>query len=349
MNADHTIIAIMGENVSARHEVIPIDKLNFLPDNPRVYATIREMADYKCLTPDEQQVRIYKRLLEEPSVQKLIPEIERDGGLQDPIIVRWDTRKVIEGNSRLAAYRRLRDNNPNEDKWTQIRCLVVPNLTDDQQTRLLGQTHLHGKTEWSPHAKALFCFRWVVEEKHGIPALSRLSGLTRTEISKNVKVVELMQENKDKILSNFSYYNVLVRNRKISSKITNDGPLRDRLLSQIKEVDHTAQDREFTAQRMRDRLPRIIDKPKILRKYVEGDLSLEDAYESARVSGVEQRLRRVRDGLDDIEINDIKPLERGEVKAIEQVVRQIGQRLKRVSKIVDDQLAAKSANSQTGG
>lgn len=198
MSSDNTTIAIMGENVAARHELIPIDKLDFLPDNPRVYATIREMPNYEQLTPDEQQDRIYKRLLKEPSVENLIREIERDGGLQEPIIVRWDTGKVIEGNSRLAAYRSLRDKKPNEDKWTHIRCLVVTKLTDDQQTRLLGQTHLHGKTEWSPHAKALFCFRWVVEEKRGIPALSRLSGLRPVEIKKNVKVIELMHENSDK-------------------------------------------------------------------------------------------------------------------------------------------------------
>lgn len=335
MNADETTIAIMGEDVPARHELLSIDTLHFLPDNPRVYAAIREMPDFAGLTVEEKQLRIYERLLQEPSVKNLIPEIERDGGLQDPIIVRWDTRQVIEGNSRLAAYRKLGDESPGDDRWAHIRCLVVSTLTDDQQTRLLGQAHLHGKTEWSPYAKALFCFRWVVEEKKDISTLAGLSGFRPSEIAKNVKIIQLMQRNDDNTLSNFSYYNVLVRNRAISSTIEDNRTLRDTLLSQIKTED-------FTAQEMRERLPMIIAKPRILRKFEKGEVTLEDAYDRAKISGTEQRLKKVRDGLDDIELDDFASLERPEVKAVQQVVRQIGQRLKRVSKMVEAQLAAKS-------
>ena len=334
MNLDDTIIAIMGQDIPARHERIAIDQLHFLPDNPRVYAAIREMTDFADLTPDEKQVRIYQRLLQEPSVKNLIPEIERDGGLQDPIIVRHDTRQVIEGNSRLAAYRKLKDDK-DDDKWTYIRCLVVSTLTDDQQTRLLGQAHLHGRTEWSPYAKALFCFRWVVEQYQDISTLANLSGFSQAEIRKNVKIIELMQGNDDNTLSNFSYYNVLVRNRVISSTIETNKAVRDTLLSQIKTE-------AFTAQEMRECLPTIIAKPRILRKYEKGDVTLEDAYDRAKISGAEQQLKKIRDGLDDIERDDLAPLEHNELKAVQQVVRQIGQRLKRVSKMVDTQLAAKS-------
>ena len=335
MNPNETTIAIMGQDVPASNELISIDGLHFLPDNPRVYATIREMADFAGLIPEEKQLRIYERLLQESSVKNLIPEIQRDGGLQDPIIVRWDTRQVIEGNSRLAAYRKLHENSDDE-KWTHIRCLVVKSLSDDQQTRLLGQSHLHGKTEWSPYAKALFCFRWVVEEERDIPTLADLSGFTPAEIKKNVQTIKLMQENNDNTLSNFSYYNVLVRNRAISSAIEDSKPLRDTLLSQIKTA-------EFTAQEMRERLPTIIVKPRILRKYEKGDVTLEDAYDRAKISGAEQRLKKIRDGLDDIEKDDLAPLEHQQVKAVEQVVRQIGQRLKRVSEMVAAKLAEKSA------
>ena len=334
MNPDETTIAIMGQDVPARHELISIDQLHFLPDNPRVYAAIREMADFPVLTPGEKQLRIYDRLLQESSVKNLIPEIQRDGGLQEPIIVRWDTQEVIEGNSRLAAYRKLGEN-PDDERWTHIRCLVVKTLSDDQQTRLLGQSHLHGKTEWSPYAKALFCFRWVVEEQRDILTLAGLSGITSAEIKKSVKTIELMQENDDNTLSNFSYYSVLVRNRTISSAIEDSKPLRDTLLSQIKTED-------FTAQEMRERLPTIVAKPRILRKYEKGDVTLEDAYDRAKISGAEQQLKKIRDGLDDIELDDLATLERHQVKAVQQVVRQIGQRLNRVSKMVDAKLVGKS-------
>ena len=234
MKPDETTIAIMGENVPARHEQRKIDQLLFLPDNPRVYAAIREMPDFTDLTTEEKQVRIYERLLREPSVKNLIPEIKKDGGLQEPIIVRHDTLQVIEGNSRLAVYKKLWDDT-NEEKWERIRCLVVSSLTDDQQTRLLGQIHLHGRTEWSPHAKALFCFRWITEKKGDAVTLAKLSGFSTEGINKNVKIIQLMKENNDNKLSRFSYYDVLVRNRAISSAIDQSPELRDTLFSQIKE------------------------------------------------------------------------------------------------------------------
>ena len=326
MKPDETTIAIMGENVPARHEQREIDQLLFLPDNPRVYAAIREMSDFTDLTTEEKQVRIYERMLREPSVKNLIPEIKRDGGLQEPIIIRHDTLQVIEGNSRLAAYKKLRDDT-DEEKWTHIRCLVVSSLTDDQQTRLLGQTHLHGRTEWSPHAKALFCFRWVIEKKGDAATLAKLSGFSTAEINKNVKIIQLMKDNNDNKLSRFSYYDVLVRNKAISSAVDQSPALRDTLFSQIR-------DGKFKAKEMRDHLPVVIKKPRILRKFEKGDVTLDDAFDRAKISGTEQRLKKVRDGLDDIEKGDINGLEHNELRAVEQVIRQIRQRLERVSKMI---------------
>ena len=332
MNTDETTIAIMGQNVSARHMQMVIDQLHFLPDNPRVYASIREMPDFTDLTPEEKQVRIYKHLLQEPSVRNLIPEIRRDGGLQEPIIVRHDTRQVIEGNSRLAVYRKLLEETGDE-KWTEIRCLVVSSLTDDQQTRLLGQTHLHGRTEWSPYAKALFCFRWVDEDGKDANTLSKLSGLSVEEINKNVKIIQLMKGNNDDKVSRFSYYNVLVRNRVISSAIGHSPALRGTLLSQIKGG-------EFKAREMRDHLPVVINKPKILRKFEKGDISLDEAFDRAKISDIEQRLKKVRGGLNDIEKTDINVLGHNELRAVQQVVRQIRRDLGRVSDMIETKITA---------
>lgn len=330
MNDDEPRISIMEQSVPARHDRLSITRLQFLPDNPRVYAAIREMSDFADLTSDEQQLRIYHRLLEQPSVKKLIPEIQRDNGLQEPIIVRYDTMEVVEGNSRLAAYRKLSEGTAGDD-WALIPCLIVHTLTPDQQTRLLGQTHLNGKTEWSAYAKALFCYRFVVEQERDIATLGRLSGFTTAEINKNVRVIELMQENNDKTLSNFSYYNVLVRTSTIWSAIEDRQSLRERVLPQIKAQD-------FTAQELRTRLPTILAKPKILRKYEKGEATLEDAYDRAKISGAQRKLKKVRDGLDDIEQVDLAPLQRSDLKAIQQVIRQIRQKLKRVSEMVDARL-----------
>ena len=60
---------------------------------------------------------------------------------------------------------------------------------------------------------------------------------------------------------------------------------------------------------MRDHLQTVIPKPRILRKYVRGDVNLHDAHDRAKISGTEQRLKKVLDGLDDIEKGDIDGLE----------------------------------------
>ena len=337
MSSDRTTIAIMEQVVPASFEELSIHDLRFLSSNPRVYAAIRGMTDFADPTSDEKQRRIYDRLLLEPSVKNLIPEIRRDGGLQEPVIVRHDTLEVIEGNSRLAAYRKLHNDADDEDRWNTIRCLIVSTLTDEQQMRLLGQAHLEGRTEWSPYAKALYCFQWIVEKKGDAATLARLCKFTIAEIKKNVRIIQLMQENDDNTLSNFSYYDVLVRNRSISRVTSEDPLLHQTVLSQIRGG-------AFSALEMRQRLPVIIAKPRILRKFAQGDITLEEAHDRAKISGAEQQLKKARDILDDIQKSDITPLDRNGLRAVEQLIRQANRNLKRVSSTVEAQLALKSGD-----
>lgn len=329
MNSDDPTIALMGVDIPASHDLFDIHELLFLSDNPRVYAAIRDKADFASLAAPDQQIFIYKQLLQEPSVKKLIPEIRRDGGLQNPVIVRRDTQQVIEGNSRLAAYRRLHDKFPDEEQWIKIKCLVVDKLTDDQQTRLLAQAHLHGQTEWSPYAKALYCFSWVEEKGQDVSNLSKISGISAAEIKKSVEIIQLMKDNDDGKTSRFSYYDVTLRNRSIKSAIERDESLKDTLLADIKKE-------VFTAQEMRDKLPRVIEKPKLLSKYKRGHSTLEDAFDRAKVSDTQKRLKRIRDHLREVERTDIASLQPGEIGPVKQIVRHIEQELKRVSGIVTE-------------
>ncbi len=351
MKNDDNTIAIMGEAIEVERLRLPIDRLLFLPDNPRVYATIREMPDFQDLTSREKQSRIHEQLLEEASVKNLIPEIKRDKGLQEPIIVRYDTLEVIEGNSRLAVYRKLREDCPDEEHWAEISCLVVSKLTDEQQTRLLGQAHLHGKTDWSPYAKALFCFRWVVELKKSTAELARVSGISEAEINKSVKVIELMHENCDRTLSNFAYYDVLVRNKKIAQAIDDNlqrrdtrshkpgdnHQLRDTLLAAIKSE-------QFTSRQMRDYLPTIIDKPNILRKFAQRAITLQEAHDRSKISDLQKKLKRIHEGLEDVEEQDVTKLEQNDLRSAEQLIKKIGRQQGRISDMVQKELTSRSEN-----
>ena len=87
---------------------------------------------------------------------------------------------------------------------------------------------------------------------------------------------------------------------------------------------------------MRQQVPTIIHKPKILRKYERGDVTLDDAYDRAKISGTQKRLKRVRDTLDDIQKSQIDGLEHNEVGAVRQILRQIDRHLKRVSGMIEE-------------
>ena len=285
MTPDQTNIAIMGEDVPAHHERIPIDRLRFLPGNPRVYAAIRGMQDFDGLTPDEKQQRIYERLLQEPSVKNLIPEIQRT--------VDYKTRSLSAGT--------LRKSSKATPAWLPTASSMIgPTTTGGHISAAWSSQLLRMINRHAFSARHIFTGRltgprtprhcsasagWSRSGETSRP-WQGLSSFSPAEIKKNVKIIELMQENDDNALSNFSYYNVLVRSRTISSAVEDSEPLRDTLLSQIKTA-------AFTAQEMRERLPTIIAKPRILRKYEKGDVTLEDAYDRAKISGAEQQLKKI--------------------------------------------------------
>ena len=334
IDGQHTTISILEEEVSATHVHLDISRLLFLPDNPRVYAAIRKIEDFGKLTLDEQQEAIYRQLLTEPSVQNVRTEIERDGGLQDPILVRNDTWEVIEGNSRLAVYRQLNGADPHEERWQTIRCLVIGKPTRKQQVRLLGQAHLNGKTDWSAYARALFCYRWVREDNEDPDELSQISGLTARAIKKQVDIIELMQENLDEKESHYSYYDVAMTNRKVYAGIQQreNNPLRNTVLSGIR-------DERFTAQQLRDWLPVVLEKKKVAKRFASGAIDLRYAHEQAEVSQTKNRLTRILGMLNAIESKDIRNLDFAEVRAVQQVARRVSTRARGLLNGVDKRVA----------
>lgn len=135
---------ILGETILLTNDYLDINALKFLKDNPRVYFCTHGEPNFDDLTDEEKQEKIYRKLLQEPSVKNLKPEVKRHGGLMEPILVRHDTMEVIEGNSRLAVYRRLQQEKA-EGEWGLIPCDIVSSLTDKQQAAFLNQIHVKGK------------------------------------------------------------------------------------------------------------------------------------------------------------------------------------------------------------
>src|SRR5438094_512565 len=117
-------IRLKGKDIPTETSEIEQKKLRFYVDNPRIYSLVR--SDGR--TPDQDD--ICKQLQGLDHVRELIHDINSNGGLIDPLIVRDGDLVVLEGNSRLAAYRHLAAKDPL--KWNKVRCTVLPADIDEK-------------------------------------------------------------------------------------------------------------------------------------------------------------------------------------------------------------------------
>lgn len=232
-------MTILEEKVPIAQDEMNIDDLQFLPENPRIYACTHGDPHFKDYPAEKQQLIIYEHLLKEESVKKLVPEIRRQGGLVEPILVRLDTKQVIEGNSRLAAYRKLaklaekETDKKGPDKWRVIPCQIISKLTELQQAAYLDEIHVKGKTDWKAYEKANFTY---VRYANGMPVkeIAKLFGESVQEIKKRVAIIQMMKDAGESERSHFSYYDVLVRNPTISQEIGNNPEAKSFIVDRIK-------------------------------------------------------------------------------------------------------------------
>src|ERR1035438_5822746 len=151
-------ILILGTKVPTTTQSLAQRTLRFFADNPRVYSIVR--ANGKQPTQEE----IEQQLCELEHVKELREDIKRNGGLIEPLIVRGGSLEVLEGNSRLAAYRQLAAKDA--IKWAMVKCTVLPaDVADSLIFALLGQFHIKGKKDWAPYEQAGFLYRRFTNHK----------------------------------------------------------------------------------------------------------------------------------------------------------------------------------------
>ena len=324
---------ILGESIILATDYVNIYKLKFLKDNPRVYACMHTEPDFAELLEEQKQDLIFRKLLEEPSVKKLIPEIVRHGGLIEPILIRRDTMEVIEGNSRLAVYRKLHQQDEDGD-WEHIQCNVVIGLTEDQQAAFLNQIHVKGKTQWSAYEKANFAY---VRKEQGwsIDKVAELFGESSPTIRTRVRVIEMMKQNEDNERSHFSYYDVMARNPSIPKEMEKPERLTEVLFVKIKNMDSEDEKDKFTAQDLRKKLPVILGKPKVLKKFSNGQIELDEGFQLAKISEVEEKVKQAWVLLDDVSRPEVVQLDQSNFHAFKQAVRKLSQQAKRINNMIE--------------
>jgi len=201
--------------------------LNFYPENPRIYSTL-------CVADGiPEQHEIEEILVGMEHVKQLKLSIEANGGLIDPIIVKAGDNVVLEGNSRLAAYRIL--SRKDCIKWGKVKCKVLPyDIPESAIFTLLGQYHIIGRKDWSPFEQAGYLYRRTKVSEVPVEFMAQELGLTRAIANNYINVYTFMVENRDLKQDHWSHYIEYLKNRNIKKYRDTYEKLDEVIVEQIK-------------------------------------------------------------------------------------------------------------------
>jgi hypothetical protein len=267
------LIVVKGEKIPTKIEEIDIFKLKYWKENPRVNAIIKQKYQDKII-PDDI---IEKELWEKDSVKDLYKDIERHGGLIDEILVKGDM--VLEGNSRLCAYRHLYNNavkkkDENEQKkWSKIRARIIPNDTPDEIVfSILGVWHIKGKAQWDTYEKAAYLKRIHVDYNFSFKDIADSISQTEKFVKDHIEAYDMMVEYNVFSLEKFSYFYELVKNKKIHELVEKEPSTKVNVIEAIKE------NRFNRAEEIRE-LPKVLKDKKAKKEFIDNKVSFCEALE----------------------------------------------------------------------
>lgn len=277
-------LQLNGTQYPVQVKNVPQNTLNFYLDNPRLYSIVRSGG--KEPTEDE----ILDQLSGMEHVKRLMVSITDHGGLIDPVIVQGGSNVVLEGNSRLAAYRLLA--RKDAVKWGLIRARILPsNIEEKAVFALLGEYHIHGKKDWVPYEQAGYLYRR--SEKHRISAadLAKEIKLPEARVEHLISVYKFMLKHREIDIDRWSYYDEYLKGRKIAKLRKDYGSDLDEMI--VKKI----RTKEIpTAMDLRDGLRAIVKVGgKNMRQFAEGKVKFKEACESADDQGAyETGLQRIK-------------------------------------------------------
>ena len=267
-------LLIRGVDVPVQTTTLSQADLRFFVDNPRVYSVLRSEEE------NPSQADIERKLLEMDHVKALIQDIKRDGGLTDPVIVRAGSLEVLEGNSRLAAYRALARIDPS--KWATLKCKLLPEDLDENLIfALLGQYHIKGKKDWAPFEQAGFLYRRSTVHNIDAAQLAQEIGLSKRKVEHFIATYQFMLAHHEPDTARWSYYDEYLKSRPIR-KARLGQPGFDALVVEKVKSGEVAR-----AVDIRNRLPVICSAPKALKKFANRAYDFEDAYKQAVAAGAD--------------------------------------------------------------
>ena len=321
-------LTLGGEEVPVRNGYLPVLDLSFYPDNPRIYSFIQRQDD---VPPQDE---IHRRLSRMDHVKQLIQSIRANGGLTDPMLVRDGDLVVLEGNSRLAAYRELA--RLDAIRWGKAKVRLLPaDISEKLVFALLGEYHIIGRKDWAPYEQAGYLYRRNIKHGVSVQEMAEEMGLSIRLVNHLVSTYQFMVDNDENDVNRWSHYDEYLKSNAVK-KVRQGNPDLDKVV--VRKI----KDKEIeTARDVRDKLVKILDVPKAgpqpIKILMSGEGTFERAFESARDRGVDNmwlnRFKRFKERLQDEDlILDMKQMDSEQRNRCLFELRKIRQAVDRIEK-----------------
>lgn len=273
-------ITLGNQEIPLLQQMVPVLDLQFYEQNPRVHSIM-----WAAGAVPEQNL-IEKTLRRLDHVKQLVQSIKANGGVTDPLLVRKSDMVVLEGNSRLAACRALAGEDP--AMWGKVKCdIIAKNISDDDIFALLVQYHIVGKKDWDPFEQAGLFWRRYKQGTSSRDIAKEMDhlGISTKRVNQMINVYSFMVDHKDVDPGRWSYYDEYLKSRIIQKIREEHKELDDVLVGQIKsnEIQRAVD--------VRQKLSAVCRVGgKTLRKYLDGETSLDTAFSRAEARGANNRL-----------------------------------------------------------
>jgi len=311
-------ITVLGREITYEIKDVDINSLVYDTGNPRINRIISRIP-----TKEVTQEFIEMELLKLDSTKDLIKDLEANKGVIDEVYVLKN--KVIEGNRRLCAHRRLYkkyEKDPdNKKRWQTIKARILhDDVTEEEISYILVTFHIKGKTPWDAYEKAAYVHR-MIKKLHKTPdEISKHLGMQKKTIEAMLNAYETMtakylrnsHENRldsgtKEEVKKFSYFDAFYRQKDLVKRAQETPAFLDEFVEWVKE------DRFKKAQNVRD-LPKILENKKARKAFY--DNGPEEAFDEAmhilyehkpeKVDRFYKKIREFRDVINDAEALKIK-------------------------------------------
>jgi len=321
-------ITLRKREIKVRTGFLPHAELLFYAENPRIYSIV-----WKDNDAEPTQEEIFDALSKTEHVREtLVPSIKSNGGLIEPVLVRKGV--VLEGNSRLAAYRVLAQKDAKN--WENIRVRILPDsITDSEVFSLLGEFHIVGKKDWAPFEQAGYLYRRF--KTHGVDEdqLHAEVGLTKAKIRHLIRVYGFMLEVDDHDPARWSYYDELLKGRRFdhARELYSDFDMKIAEMIQDESIERAVD--------VRDNLPKIVKVGgNTLKKFMNGSLDFHEAVQDAHLRGAgnyySKKFSEFRKWLADDHIDtEVMSIPAEEKKALSYELSKIESRIKQIAKKIN--------------